>query len=486
MRAVPGCLLIVLIRLVLPGQLLAGPVTDEKRLSVYASTADYFLAVSEHNGRDYVGLLELLEPLGPVNARSDGQHWRLRFKALEMEFTQANSHAKVGRQEIELGAPFVLENGRGLVPLTALNTLLPHFVAGPLNFNEGARRLFLGNVGTHFTAQLSHTPPPRLVMNFTAPVNPTIATEPGKLHMVFQREPVVAPSTPTLTFSDKAIPSATFEESNGLAEITISSSVSLMASFSNEGRTITISATPQQTMAAQPAAEPGPVPAAALPPAGPGPALPAAPGAAPVPAPPPGQKGYFAVVDASHGGEDRGVALTGQLAEKDVTLAMARRLRLELEARGMPTLVLRDSDANLTLDQRATLANATHAVLYISLHAASGGNGVRLYTAMLPAGGDNNGPFKAWDMAQSGFVPLSMAAASGLASELQRKQIPVRVLTAPLRPLNSITTAALALEVAPPLGSDASQLNSPAYQQIIAATVANGVAAMRDKLGASR
>ena len=179
------------------------------------------------------------------------------------------------------------------------------------------------------------------------------------------------------------------------------------------------------------------------------------------------------------------MALTGQLAEKDVTLAIARRLRLELEARGMPTLVLRDSDANLTLDQRATLANATHAALYLSLHAASGGNGVRLYTAMLPAGGDNNGPFVAWDMAQSRFVPLSVAAASGLAAELERRQIPVRVLTAPLRPLNNITTAALALEVTP-LGSDASQLNSPAYQQIIAATVANGVAAMRDKLGAPR
>lgn len=486
LRAVPGYLPIVLILLVLPRHLPAGPAAEEKRLSVYAAAADYSLAVSERNGRDYVGLLELLEPLGPVSARSDGLHWRLRFKALEMEFIQAKSQAKVGRQEIDLGAPFVLENGRGLVPLTSLNPLLPHFVAGPLNFNEAARRLFLGNVGTHFTAQLSHGTPPRLVMNFTAPVNPTIATEPGRLRMVFHREPVVAPSTPTLTFNDTAIPSATFAESNGLAEITVTSSVSLMASFGNDGRTITISAVPQQTMAAQPKREAEQIPAATLPPSGTGPALPPAPGSTAVPATPAGQRGYFAVVDASHGGEDRGVALTGQLAEKDVTLAMARRLHLELEARGVPSLVLRDSDANLTLDQRATLANATHAALYIGLHAASDGSGVRLYTAMLPAGGDNNGPFVAWDAAQSRFVPLSVAAASGVASELERKQIPVRVLTAPLRPLNNITAAALAVELAPPPGSAPSQLNSPVYQQLIAATLANGVAAMRDKLGAPR
>ena len=126
----------------------------------------------------------------------------------------------------------------------------------------------------------------------------------------------------------------------------------------------------------------------------------------------PSSRRYFAVVDASHGGNDRGEALSPTLAEKDITLAFARRLRQELESRGITTLVLRDSDANLSLDERASFANTTHAAIYIALHAASNGHGVRLYTAMLPyADAEDRGPFRAWPTAQSSSIPLSQVAA---------------------------------------------------------------------------
>ena len=67
---------------------------------------------------------------------------------------------------------------------------------------------------------------------------------------------------------------------------------------------------------------------------------------------------------------------------------------------------------------------------------------------------------------------------------MKKQQIAVRTLTAPLRPLNNIVTAAIAVEVAPPT-SDLSQLTSPDYQQLIAAAVANGIAAIRTQLGAA-
>jgi N-acetylmuramoyl-L-alanine amidase len=339
-----------------------------------------------------------------------------------------------------------------------------------VTFNPASRRLFIGNVATHFTAQLSRTVPPRLVMNFTSPVNPTIATEPGKLRMAFNREPLVAPGTPTLTFDDKAIPSATYLENNGIAEITVNGAVPLMASFSNDRRTITIAPAPQQAAGpSQPAAVPGAPPAAST-------------AANPVAVVPPVPRHFFAVIDASHGGDDRGAALSDKLAEKDVTLALARRLRQELEARGMSTMVLRDSDANLTLDQRAIFTNTAHPVIYVVLHAASDGNGVRLYTALLPSGGENNGPFISWDTAQERVVPISRTAAQAVATEFQKKQIQVRTLSAPLRPLNNLTGPAIAVEVAPP-GSDVMDLNLPAYQQNVASTVATGIAAVRDKLG---
>jgi N-acetylmuramoyl-L-alanine amidase len=191
------------------------------------------------------------------------------------------------------------------------------------------------------------------------------------------------------------------------------------------------------------------------------------------------------VVDASHGGDDHGETLTPTLLEKDVTVALARSLRQELESRGIPTLVLRDSDTNLSVDQRAAFANGNHAAIYIAVHAASNGPGVRVYTAMLPYGADDRGTFRAWPIAQHASLQLSQAAASAVAAELQKRQIPVRTLTAPLRPLNNVTGAAIAVEVAPQ-GSDLSQLTAPDYQQLVTSAVATAIAATRDQLGAAQ
>jgi N-acetylmuramoyl-L-alanine amidase len=458
---------------------------EDKRISIYSNVANYSLPVVERTRLDYVGLLEVLEPLGTVSARLNGDHWRLRYNDVDAEFTAGKRGARVRTTNFNLSANFLLEGGRGLVPLVDLSGLLSRILGGPVNFNPKARRLFVGGVAVHFTAQVSNTTPPKLVMNFTSPVNPAIATEPGTLRMTFTHDPVVAPSSARLTFDSTVITSASFLENNGEAEVVITSTVPLLATFSNNGRTIIVGPPPTAAAATTPAStptaaqiSPPAVPAQASAPATASPAV-ATPSAAN--APTSGAPHYFAVVDASHGGEERGAALTEQLAEKDVTLAFARLLRQELDSRGLRTLLVRDADSTLTLDQRATLTNAASPVIYVCVHAASEGTGVRVYTALTPSGGDNSGPFRDWDAAEAPFQALSDAAATGVAASLHAKQIPVRTLTAPLRPLNNITTAAIAIEVAPP-GNDISQLNATAYQQTIAAAVAAGVADARDKL----
>jgi hypothetical protein len=79
---------------------------------------------------------------------------------------------------------------------------------------------------------------------------------------------------------------------------------------------------------------------------------------------------------------------------------------------------------------------------------------------------------------------MSLAAAAGIAGELQKRQIPVRTLTAPLRPLNNVIAAALAVEVAPQ-GSDIMQLTAPDYQQLVTSAVATAIAAAHDRLAAA-
>ncbi len=443
----------------------------EKHLSVYSIAANYSLPLVQRSGRDYVGLLELLEPLGAVNARSDGDRWRLRYNNLAAEFTVGKTRAHIQGRDADLSAAFVMENGRGLIPVSSLTSIMPRFLGGPVSLHEDAGRLFVGSVATHFTASLAGENPPRLVFNFSAPVSPTVSTEPGSLRMTFSRDPVVAPAAPTLTFGNKTIPSAIYSEGNGAAVITVNSAAPVMASFSNGGRTVTITAASAAVQkAAPPSAQPATVP----------PATPAENSTQVT-------RKYFAIVDASHGGDDHGETLNAGLLEKDVVLSLARSLRQELESRGIPTLMLRDADTTLSLDQRAGMANAAHAAIYIALHASSSGRGVRIYTAMLPyesASNDDRGPFRSWWTAQHADIPTSQAAATSVAAEMQRRQIPERALIAPLRPLNNITVAALAVEVAPQ-GSDVTQLSAPDYQQLVTSAVATAIAASRSRLGAT-
>ena len=59
--------------------LLAAP--DEKRITIYSAAANYSLPVIEHNGQDYAGLFEMLEPLGTVVSKTDGSRWKLRYNS---------------------------------------------------------------------------------------------------------------------------------------------------------------------------------------------------------------------------------------------------------------------------------------------------------------------------------------------------------------------------------------------------------------------
>jgi len=443
----------------------------DKHLSVYSVAANYSLPLVQRDGRDYVGLLELLEPLGRVSAKAEGARWRLRYNNLEAIFQAGNNRAQVNGREADLGARFLLENQRGLVPVGSLGSLLPRLLGGPVALHEDSDRLFIGSVATHFTASLAGDNPPRLVFHFTAPVNPSVATEPGSLRMTFSREPVVSPASPTLTFGSKNIPSATYSERNGAAVLVVNSTLPLMASFGADGRTITIA--PAAVAGAGQNA--GPAAAAT------GQTLSPSSAAAPAPLSPEPRR-YFVVVDASHGGDDHGETLSSTLMEKDVTLVFARSLRQELQSRGIAALVLRDSDTNLSVDQRAVFANADRAAIYIALHASSSGHGVRIFSALLPYGEDDQGPFRSWTTAQRGALSVSQNAAATVATEIEKRQIPVRTLAAPLRPLNNILGPAIAVEVAPQ-GSDVSQLMAPDYQQLVTSALATAIVALRGQLG---
>jgi N-acetylmuramoyl-L-alanine amidase len=447
----------------------AAPPADEKHISVYSPVAIYTLPVLDRGGHEYVGLLELLEPLGRVSSQSQGRHWRLRYNAVDAEFVAGKTRARIRGRDFDFMAPFLIENSRGLVPLSSLSGFLPRFLGAPVNFRESARRLFVGDVGIQISFQLDASNPPRLALNFSAPVNPTISTEPGKLRMVFKRDPVVSPGSQSISFDNKVITHASYSENNGDAELEVAANAPLLASFSNDRRTITVSAA--QSTPATPGASETQNPAQASPGAN----------IAPVNVNINAHR-ILAVVDPAHGGEERGAALTDKLAEKDVTLGFARLLRHELEIRGFAVALLRDGDSASTLDQRAAAANVARAGIYIGLHAASQGGGARVYTALLPVEGTSNGVFRAWNAAQAPALPVSRIVSAAIVAEMQKKEFPARGSCASLRPLNNVFMPAVAVELAP--GADgAADLTSANYQQRAASAIADAVASVRDRLG---
>lgn len=75
------------------------------------------------------------------------------------------------------------------------------------------------------------------------------------------------------------------------------------------------------------------------------------------------------IIDAGHGGVDPG-AYAGEVAEKDVVLAVAQHLETLLSAKGLYDVhMTRTTDVFVTLDDRVELSRDKQASLFISIHA---------------------------------------------------------------------------------------------------------------------
>jgi N-acetylmuramoyl-L-alanine amidase len=168
-------------------------------------------------------------------------------------------------------------------------------------------------------------------------------------------------------------------------------------------------------------------------------------------------------LDPGHGGSETGATGRNGLQEKDVALAVARRLHRLLEDRlGVRVLLTRDSDSFLSLDDRTAFANNNKSDLFLSIHANASprqtARGSEVYYLSYQASdedsrrlaatenagfeytvarGDTDLEFILWDMAQAAHLNESATLAELLQDELQAnrdgknrgiKQAPFRVL----------------------------------------------------------
>ena len=182
------------------------------------------------------------------------------------------------------------------------------------------------------------------------------------------------------------------------------------------------------------------------------------------------------VIDPGHGGREVGAVGPNGLLEKDVTLAIARKLASSLaSAVGARVVLTRDDDSVVSLDQRTALANQYNADLFLSVHVNAAvvkdAKGSETYflsleasdelarkaadtenaSAATSAAADATADLKMilWDLAQQAYLDESSRFAQAIQEEMSAAtSVPTRgVKQAPFKVLVGATMPAALVEV---------------------------------------
>ncbi|MCF7936583.1 MAG: N-acetylmuramoyl-L-alanine amidase [Synergistales bacterium] len=210
------------------------------------------------------------------------------------------------------------------------------------------------------------------------------------------------------------------------------------------------------------------------------------------------------VIDPGHGGKDPGAVANGIL-EKDLNLAVSRKLATLLKQLGLRVHLTRNSDTYLKLGERTDIANRMNADLFISIHGnalppGKHAKGCEVYIMALPTDEDAmklarienrefNGSVKKnktestmllrilGDMQQNAKVSDSMTFAEVLFSEGKKKGMPMRrIAQAPFAVLKGAGMPSVLVEVGfLTEKSEARRLATDSYRKKIAEFLARGV-----------
>lgn len=215
------------------------------------------------------------------------------------------------------------------------------------------------------------------------------------------------------------------------------------------------------------------------------------------------------VIDPGHGGVEVGAIGPGGLVEKNVTLEIAQRLAAALRAQGLRVILTRDSDEQVTLEQRTAIANQYEADLFLSIHLNAapvpGARGSETYFLSLDATDDAarmaaerenasggaivSGPgrddleFILWDLAHTESVRESSRFAEMVQDEMNRindirnrgvKQAPFKVLVGATMPAALVEVGFISNP------QEETRLGSDAFQTQLTGSLASAIARYRD------
>ncbi|MEZ5324617.1 MAG: N-acetylmuramoyl-L-alanine amidase [Verrucomicrobiales bacterium] len=122
------------------------------------------------------------------------------------------------------------------------------------------------------------------------------------------------------------------------------------------------------------------------------------------------------IVDAGHGGHDSG-SRGPYGVEKQYTLALAYKLKRQLQAKGFKVVLTRSGDSFLSLQQRVALANKYSNAIFVSLHfnwASSGGAGLETFALSPPDSSSTMGGYSSTQFSGNRLDAANIALATAV------------------------------------------------------------------------
>ena len=452
------------------------------------------------NSQEYVALEELSQAFG-LTSRDDQLAGGVTVTAAKQTIiiTPNQPVVSVGGRLVSLNGAPTKQGNRWLLPLDFLPRALGPALQTRIDLRRPSRLLIVGDLRVpRVVARVEPSPTGTTVVIDATPATPSRLTlEAGRLIVLFEAD--------ALDFAPPAVPGQDFLQGIQLGDVPAAIRLVTGPKFGVHRATtsqpaentsrLAIALLPPTTETAPPTATAPPAPT--TPPVD-VPAL-------PIPVTAPGVRTI--VIDAGHGGDDTGVRGARGTLEKDVTLAIARRLKTMIESRlGLRVFMSRDDDRAMSLDERSAYANSQKADLFLSIHANAAVRpameGAEVYSLNLNPGsagagrldessGDGlpvlGGGTRAidlipWESAQTRFLDQSSVLA-GLMEEALRPRVkmsPRAVQQAPFRVLVGANMPAVLVEVGYLSNTAQEQaLATGAFQDQIAQAMFDAIAQFR-------
>ena len=480
--------------------LVAAPVAAQPAsspLTVLTTAARREVSTVVRDGAEMVAIEDVAVGFGmTVTSDARGGAATLSVGSHEVGLYEGKSLASVDGDLRLLSAPVRHESRRWLVPVDGVPRLLEPLLGQPVEWRAGPRVLVVGRVPVPRVSVSTFASADVVRVVFDASESVPFRVEQGsdRITVAIDRELVDATVAP-------GRPAGGIVESVEFAGGTENTFTVRLGPLFREVRASEQESPPRLVLELQ-----GEVARADA-------AGPEEPAPAPRPRPRPAQEPaadviQTIVIDPGHGGEEVGARGPGGTLEKNVALAIARRLRDEVvNTLGVQVFLTRTRDVEMELDDRTAIANNYKADLFVSIHAnavrARGAKGSEVYFlsyqasdeesrrmaqmegAAEPLGSVEPGSDLAvilWDMAQAEHLEESSALATRIQEELAAvtgsesrgvKQAPFRVLVGAAMPAVLVEVAFISNP------EEEKLLGSGAYQAKIARALMRGIARYR-------